>query len=389
MEKLINLPFTTKLNESLINSPGFLQVIIGPRQIGKTTTVLKYLNESHPNKFHFYSADEVFNASATWLLEIWSKARSEQKILVIDEIQKCENWSAIIKKFWDEDKRNKITFPCILLGSSSLEIQKGLTESLTGRFQLHKAFHWNHEESKNGYGLTFSDYLKIGGYPGSYSFKNRTDWAKYVKQSIIQTVIEKDILQYHNVKSPALFRQAFEIIMSYPAQEISYTKLLGQLQDKGNTELIKYYLSLYEGAFLVKILEKYSAKKIITKSSTPKILPLAPCLYYLEILEDYKSEELGRVFELIVGAQLVRADESLYYWREGNDEVDFVLKKGRSLYAIEVKSGRKKSAKGLQKFKSKFPEAKLVIITCDNYKAFEANPMKFLEYGQNFASSSP
>lgn len=379
MKKLINLEFTTKLHESFALKNGLIQVIIGPRQVGKTTTVLKYLNENYAENFLFYSADEVFNATANWILEIWSKARIEKKILVIDEIQKCENWSAVIKKFWDEDRRNGVSFPCILLGSSSLEIQKGLTESLTGRFQLHRAFHWNHEESSKGYGINFNDFLKLGGYPGSYTFKNQNDWAKYVKQSIILTVIEKDILQYNNVKSPALFKQAFEIIMSYPAQEISYTKLLGQLQDKGNTELIKYYLSLYEGAFLIKILEKYSAKKILTKASAPKILPLAPCLYFLEILDEYKTEELGRVFELVVGAQLVRTDEPLYYWREGTDEVDFVLKKGRKLYAIEVKSGRKKSEKGLLKFKEKFPEAKLVMITLDNYKDFERHPMEFLE----------
>lgn len=379
MKKLINLDFTKKLDESLSTKNGLLQVIIGPRQVGKTTTVLKYLDENHKDNFSFYSADEVFNANAEWILEIWSEARLSKKLLVIDEIQKCENWSAVIKKLWDEDKRNKKTFPVILLGSSSLEIQKGLTESLTGRFQLHRAFHWNYEESRKAYGLTFEDYLKFGGYPGSYSFKDRDEWARYVKQSIVLTVIEKDILQFHTVKSPSLFKQAFEIIMSYPAQEISYTKLLGQLQDKGNTELIKYYLSLYEGAFLVKVLEKYSSKKVLTKSSAPKILPLAPCLYYLEILDDYKSEELGRAFELIVGTQLVRTGESLYYWREGSDEVDFVLKKGRKLYAIEVKSGRKKSAKGLMKFKEKFPEAKLVMITFENYGEFEAGPMSFLE----------
>lgn len=379
MKKLINLDFTKKLHESLSAKNGLLQVIIGPRQVGKTTTVLKYLDEKHKDNFSFYSADEVFNASAEWILEIWSETRLSKKLLVIDEIQKCENWSAVIKKLWDEDKRNKKTFPVVLLGSSSLEIQKGLTESLTGRFQLHSAFHWNYEESHKAYGLTFEDYLKFGGYPGSYAFKDRDEWAKYVKQSIVLTVIEKDILQFHTVKSPSLFKQAFEIIMSYPAQEISYTKLLGQLQDKGNTELIKYYLSLYEGAFLVKVLEKYSAKKVLTKSSAPKILPLAPCLYYLEILDDYKSEELGRAFELIVGTQLVRTGESLFYWREGSDEVDFVLKKGRKLYAIEVKSGRKKSPKGLMKFKEKFPEAKLVMITFENYGEFEAGPMSFLE----------
>lgn len=379
MHKLIILPFTEKLNTALVQKNGLLQVIIGPRQVGKTTTILKYLEENHIEQFHFYSADEIFNASANWILGIWSKARNEKKMLVIDEIQKCENWAAVIKKLWDEDKKNNKKFPCILLGSSSLEIQKGLTESLTGRFQLHKAFHWNFEESKNGYKLPFKEYLKIGGYPGSYQFKDKSDWSKYVKQSIISTVIEKDILQYHTVKSPALFKQAFEIIMSYPAQEISYTKLLGQIQDRGNTELVKYYLSLYEGAFLVKVLEKYSGKKIIMKSSTPKILPLAPCLYYLEIQDEYKGEELGRVFELIVGAQLVRTEEDLFYWREGDNEVDFVLKKGRKLYAIEVKSGRKKSIHGLQKFQTKFSEAKLIMITFDNYEQFEKDPMLFLE----------
>lgn len=260
-----------------------------------------------------------------------------------------------------------------------MQIQKGLTESLTGRFYLHNVYHWNFSESQQGYQLSFEQFLKFGGYPGAYPLVGKSEWSHYVKKSIILTVIEKDILQNHTVKSPALFKQAFDIIMSYPAQEISFTKLLGQLQIKGNTELIKYYLSLYEGAFLIKVLEKYSGNKIQIKSSTPKILPLASCLYYLGILDQYKTEELGRVFELIVGAQLVRTGESLYYWREGHDEVDFVLKKGRKLYAIEVKSGRRKSERGLEKFLRKFPQSKTLVINQDNYFSFEKNPMEFLE----------
>lgn len=378
MESLISLGFTKSVESFLNNHSKFLQVIIGPRQVGKTTTILNYLQLNHKDNYHYHSADEVFNASSEWLMEIWLKAKSENKILVIDEIQKCENWSAIIKKLWDEDQKNKIRVTCILLGSSSLEIQKGLTESLTGRFVLHRAYHWNFSESHNGYGLNLETYIKVGGYPGSYQLMGK-DWVHYVKQSIILTVIEKDILQYQTVKSPSLFKQAFEIIMSYPAQEISYTKLLGQLQSKGNTDLIKYYLSLYEGAFLIKVLSKYSEKKILTKSSTPKILPLAPALYYLEIQDEYTAEEKGRVFELLVGSQLIRTNEDLYYWREKNDEVDFVLKKGRKIFAIEVKSGRKKSAKGLLKFKEKFPHAKCIIISFEDYEIFENDPMDFLE----------
>jgi predicted AAA+ superfamily ATPase len=260
-----------------------------------------------------------------------------------------------------------------------LEIQKGLTESITGMFQLTQAYHWNFSESQKGYGLTFEEYLRFGGYPGSYPMRKTKEWNNYVKNSIVGTVVEKDILQYQAVKSPALFRQAFEILIGYPAQEISYTKLLGQLQDKGNVELVKNYIRLYEGAFLIRALEKYSGKVVKTKSSSPKILPLAPCLYQLTIQDEYRSDERGRVFELAVGAQLVRTGEDLYYWREGKHEVDFILKKGRRIWAIEVKTGDSKSTKGLSVFTELYPQATKVLIDEENYFEFEKDPLRFLE----------
>lgn len=376
----IELPFSKKVERALKEKSPFLQVIIGPRQVGKTTTTLKMLEESFENKFLYHSADQVFNATSSWLSEIWQESRREKKILIIDEIQKIQNWSEIIKKLWDEDKRKSAFQGCVLLGSSLLDIQRGLTESLTGRFILHSAFHWNYDESNRAYDLSFEQYLKYGGYPGSYQLMNSGEqaWKNYVKNSIVLTVIEKDILQFNTVKKPALFKQAFEIIMSYPAQEISYTKLLGQLQDGGNVELIKYYLSLYEGAYLITILDKYSNKKTLTKASSPKILPMAPCLYYLEVQSDYSDVEHGRVFEVVVGMQLARTGEDLYYWREGNYEVDYVLKKGKNIFAIEVKSGRKKSSAGLDKFCEKFPGAYKIMITPENYQTFELDPMSFL-----------
>lgn len=299
---------------------------------------------------------------------------------MVDEIQKVENWSEVVKALWDEDRKSKRRIPCVLLGSSSLDIQKGLTESLTGRFQLIRAHHWNFHESNQGYGLNFESFLKFGGYPGSYPFILKSEkWAEYVKHSIIDTVIEKDILFNQNVKSPALFKQVFQILSSYPAQEISYTKLLGQLQDKGNTDLIRYYIRLYEGAFLFKALEKYSPSAVKVRSSSPKILPLAPALYFAGVLDSYNSEERGRVFELLVGSQLVRTGADLHYWREKNDEVDYVLKKGRHVWGVEVKSGRAKSQRGLEQFKKKFPTAHPVLITPENYSKFEESPMDFLE----------
>ena len=378
MKKIIYFNYINELRDRLNSSQALIQVILGPRQVGKTTTILKMIDEFYKKDSIYVSADDVFNPDSGWIREAWQEAQNKQKILFIDEIQKSQNWSETIKSLYDTSKKNKKQIRCVLLGSSSLKIQKGLNESLTGRFQLLRAHHWNYKESKSGYGISFDEYLQFGGYPGSYPFIKTKDWFDYVKNSIIGTVVEKDILQYQTVKNPALFKQAFEILISYPTQEISFTKLLGQLQDKGNVEIIKYYISLYEGAYLIKALEKFSNKAILKRSSSPKILPLAPCLPYLQIRSKYDLEDLGRIFELIVGSQLVRTGEDLYYWREGNQEVDFVLKQGRNIWAIEVKSGRKKSTKGLDNFKKNFPTAKLVIINKENYFEFENDPILFL-----------
>jgi predicted AAA+ superfamily ATPase len=381
MKRLVNLPWIQQIETQLESNSGLIQVILGPRQVGKTTSILHFLEQHHPNAHLYLSADKVFHATPGWIRENWQTAKKSGAVLVIDEIQKIENWAEAIKTLWDEDQRSKSKrVRCILLGSSSLEIQKGLTESLTGRFLLTQAHHWNFSESREGYELNFEDFLRYGGYPGSYPLlKHKRTWSEYLRHSIIETVIEKDILQNQTVKSPALFKQAFDLLMSHPAQEISYTKLLGQLQDKGNTELVKHYIRLYEGAFLLKAIQKYSTNPIQKKSSSPKILPLAPAMYYLNVMEDYSPEDRGRVFELLVGAQLVRTGLDLYYWREKNQEVDFVLKSGRRIYAIEVKSGRKKSTLGLQAFQASFPRSIPVILHPGNYPDFEKSPLDFLE----------
>ena len=377
--KTINLPFISKLKNNLKDTPQFIQVILGPRQVGKTTTILHYLKHEFNEKEYLYvSAEKNLVSNSNWILEHWQTARLEKKLLIIDEIQKVENWAEIIKKIWDEEKKRPNPISCVLLGSSSLKIQKGLTESLAGRFQLIPVFHWNFNESKEAYNLKFEEFIKFGGYPGGYPLiSKQSDWINYVKHSIVEAVIDKDILSVNTVKSPALFKQAFELLISYPAQEISLTKLLGQLQDKGNTDLIKYYLTLYEGAFLIKTLEKYSTKPLKRKSSSPKILPLCPAFYFLTIQEELTQEDRGHAFELIVGAQLARLEGELFYWREKGSEVDFIFKQGKDLYAIEVKSGRKKTSKGLSAFLDNFPKAVPAIITPENYQQFEKDPLEF------------
>lgn len=373
MKKEIKLSFINRLENSKASDWEFIQVVVGPRQVGKTTGVLRYLAAFPEDQYHYASADGSILKGAEWLEEQWLilAGKSAQGILVIDEIQKIENWSEVLKKLWDRQKRKSEKIKVIVLGSSSLQIQKGLSESLTGRFILHKVYQWNLDESSEGYGLKFEDFLKYGGYPGSYSLiEDSVKWLSYVKESIVDTVIGKDILQLARVKSPALFRQSFDLACSYGGQEISYTKLLGQLQDKGNVELIKHYLELFEGAFLLRQLFKYSNKMTLTRSSSPKILPLCPALYSITKDADLDEESRGRAFEIAVGCELSRLPGSLFYWREQNAEVDYVYSFGKKLFAIEVKSGRKKTAKGLVKFQEHFPTAEVLLVTPENFSTF-------------------
>jgi uncharacterized protein len=379
VKSTINLPFISKLDHNLKHYPDFLQVILGPRQVGKTTSILSYL-KTLKEIFHYESADKSTYRGAAWLVEVWQKAtQKEASLLVIDEVQKIENWSEVIKSLWDKEQRKEKKLKIVLLGSSSLDLHVGLSESLTGRFQLIKAHHWNYQESVEGYGLNFEEYLKFGGYPASYQMKHDLpNWKQYMQHSILETVIEKDILLNNKVKSPSLFKQAFDILISYPAAEISFTKLLGQLQDKGNVEIIKYYIRLYEGAFLIKTLEKFSTNKIKKRSSAPKIIPLCPAFIFLQDLGEYNAQTRGHVFECLVAQTLLRLDYELYYWREGSHEVDFILKFGKRIWAIEVKSGRRKNLSGLDSFLKKFPDAIPVVITPENYIEFEKSPQNFL-----------
>lgn len=371
--------FVAQLEKRLCGAPPLIQVLVGPRQVGKTTGVRQLLARIS-GSYHYANADDLLVTNRSWLLEQWQKALllGDGTLLVVDEVQKIANWSEAIKSLWDAHPRR---LRVVLLGSSSLQLQSGLTESLAGRFELTRIFHWTFSELKAAFGYDLERYLLYGGYPGSVEFEADNDrWYAYLKDAIVEAVIGKDILQNRKVANPALFRQAFEILCRYPAQEISYTKLLGQLQDKGNTDLVKYYLELYAGAFLIYSLEKYSAKGWLTRTSSPKILAACPALYTMtagpRALAD--PELRGRIFELAVGAELLQLPGELFYWREKNMEVDFVYRYQSTLYAIEVKSGRNKSARGLEAFVEQFPQARPVVVTPDNFEKLSEDPKMFL-----------
>lgn len=371
--------FVGKLAARLQESAPLIQVLTGPRQVGKTTGVRQLLARTGV-PFHYGNTDDLLVSDRSWLLEQWQHAfvLGEGSLLVVDEIQKVPNWAETIKALWD---KNPARLRVLLLGSSALQLHGGLTESLAGRFELVRVHHWTFYEMREAFGYDLGRYLESGGYPGAVSFDGDPDrWYAYMKESIVEAVIGRDILQNRKVANPALFRQAFEILCNYPAQEISYTKLLGRLQDRGNTDLVKYYIELYAGAFLVYPLQKYSAKAWLARSSSPKILPACPALHRMAVgagsLID--AERRGRLFELAVGAELFQLPGELFYWREKQAEVDFIYHHQGRLFAIEVKSGRRKIARGLSVFCQNFPAASQVIITPENFPLFSESPAKFL-----------
>ncbi|MBI1882685.1 MAG: ATP-binding protein [Chlamydiae bacterium] len=371
------------LSERIRERNPLIQVLLGPRQVGKTTMAKAIFDEWAGPKF-MVSADLPSPPTPDWVRFSWEKARQrgDGTLLIIDEIQKIPSWSEQVKILFDED-RGKRDLRVVFLGSSSLYLQKGLTESLSGRFELIEAPHWSYEEFHSVFGWNFETYFRFGAYPGATGFiQDKSRWRKYILDSIIEPVLGRDILGLHPVQKPALFRQTFELAMQHPAKIISLQKMLGQLQDRGNATTIQHYLLLLEKSFLIRALQKYSGTPIQTKASSPKIVVLNPALIHAYQSENRLDEDplwYGHVFESVVGAHLASIPNSeLFYWREGNDEVDYVLKTSRGLFAFEIKSGIKLAkGRGVLPFSKKYPKAHCeiwgyeeVVKTLKNFSSF-------------------
>jgi uncharacterized protein len=278
----------------------------------------------------------------------------------------------MVKKLWDEDTWNQIPIKVVLLGSSRLLLQQGLTESLAGRFETIYLTHWTYTEMEQAFNWDFSKYAWFGGYPGSAGLIDDEDrWKRYIRDSIIETSISKDILMLTRIDKPALLKQLFELGCMYSGQILSFTKLQGQLQDAGNTTTLSHYLQLLETAGLLGGIEKYAHTSIRKRSSSPKfqvfnnaLLSSLQANTFSDVMDN--PVEWGRMVESAIGAYLinqsVREQYSVYYWRERNDEVDFILERQGVVVAIEVKSGYSKNIKGMDTFKKKFNPHKMYFI---------------------------
>lgn len=372
-----------KLSQRAAEPRKFIQVLTGPRQVGKTTLVKQLLKDlDYPSMYA--SADLPTIKDIPWLEQQWELARlahAESKhpkgiLLVLDEIQKVPHWSEKIKQLWDQDTYQDINVKVMLLGSSPLLIQKGLTETLAGRFEMTFVTHWSFLEMKEAFDWDLSQYIYFGGYPGAADFiYDEKRWADYINQSLIETSISRDILLMTRVDKPALLRRLFELGCHYSGQILSYQKMLGQLADAGNATTLVHYLTLLDGAGMLTGLNKFSGKVVMQKASIPKLQIYNTALMSAQRQMTFETAMQdkaywGRLVESAVGAQLLNQgivhDIKISYWRDRNKEVDFVLQQGEKIVPVEVKSSfQHKPLSGMLEFSKKYNTKRLLLVGGD------------------------
>ncbi len=367
----------------------FLQVVAGPRQIGKTTLVRQALETlstgARPHiAQHSVSADNPGLAGASWLTAQWETARTLATqagscILVLDEVQKLPDWTEEVKRLWDEDTRERRDVRVVVLGSAPLLIARGLTESMAGRFEMTRLGHWRFNEMREAFGFKLEQFIYYGGYPGAASLiDNPQRWAAYVRDALIETTISKDVLLMSPVQKPALLRRVFDLSCRYSGQELSYQKMMGQLTDAGNTTTLAHYLQLLEGAGMVCGLQKFAGQAVRQRGSSPKLQVFNTALMgAIATTEGFGFERLratpelwGRITESAVGAELLArhlehssTQPLIHYWRDGPNEVDYVVRQRGELFALEVKSGvNPGNTKGLDAFCKRYPACRPMVL---------------------------
>lgn len=360
---------------ALRRTPPLIQILTGPRQVGKTTAAHQITARWQGGSV-YAAADGALPETAGWIETHWMAARRKAEaapcLLILDEVQKVVGWSETVKALWDEDRHAKRAVFPLLLGSSALLLARGTSESLAGRFFLHRCTHWSYDECRRAFGWDLDRWLYFGGYPGAAPLiDDEPSWKAYISDSLIETVLARDVLAMQTVAKPALLRNLFLLSTRFPSQVLSYTKMLGQLQDAGNTTTLAHYLQLLETAFLITGLQRHSPGQIRSRASSPKLVLWNNALVNAIDTRSFAAARAerawwGRLVENAVGAHLLNQLQGLSYevryWRHRNEEVDFVICSGERVWALEVKSGGEHRAPGLKAFCKKWPNAMPLVI---------------------------
>lgn len=365
-------PLYDKVRERLIAPRAFMQVLAGPRQVGKTT-LAQQVKELLPLPSHYASADSSCLRDSAWIEQQWETGRQLAKqtshefgaLLILDEIQKIPFWPDMVKKLWDEDTLNQINLKIMILGSSSVLIQSGLGESLAGRFELIPISHWSFEECREAFNLNLEEYIYFGGYPAAaILIKDEERWARYIVDSLIETSISRDIMLMTTIHKPALLRRVFELGCLATGRIISYQKMLGQLQDAGNAATLAHYLELLAGSGLLAGIQKISMDPVRQKASSPKLQVLNTALATAQGHLSFESIKRNRqhwqtLTECAIGAHLLNSSfgtkMGIYYWKDNNRSIDFIIRKDDDLIVIEINNTKKgKNNQGIELFKQKY-----------------------------------
>ena len=392
-------PLVSELVKRMREIPESIIYVSGPRQTGKTTATRQALAKVGI-PYRYCSADagepvayfgmpprldsEIAPSAmrdGSWIVQNWNRSRIDARrsergfVLVLDEIQNVPDWSLTVKGLWDADRFENLPLRVVILGSAHLRLQSSLRESLAGRFEPLRFTHWSLAEMSEAFGFDTESYVYFGGSPGAAKLVHDEDrWRRYVLSSLVEAAIERDILAMTRVRKPALFKQLLELGCELSGQTVSFTKLVGRMQGTGNTTTLARYIDLLSTAGLLAGIEKYSGSRISIKASSPKLNVYNTA--YLSAFSDYSFADAkanrvfwGRLVESAVGAHLLNSsmgNTRVYYWRHVNSEVDFVLRSGARLVAVEVKSGtRLRSTRGMKDFAKRYSPLKCVVVGAD------------------------
>src|SRR5215472_10591846 len=333
-------------------APGRIQLLTGPRQVGKTTLLLE-IAAQFGDAAVYAAGDEPEAALPGFWERRWgdaeARARRGTAVLLLDEIHYLDDWARRLKGHWDHLRRMSIPVHIVATGSSALRVTAGSRESLAGRFERSTLSHWSASSLASVFQIPTDEaaslVVRFGSYPGAMALRNDFGrWAEYVKDAIIDPAIGRDVLALGTVRRPGRLRQVFAIATGCPAQIVSLQKLQGQLRDKGALETVAHYLALLQSAYLVSPLERFSQLTHRRRAAPPKLVSLNNALLSAMHPEGPPDPEreparFGLWLENACLAFAINHGQRVTYWREEPMEIDAVIEGSWGHWAIEIKTG--------------------------------------------------
>ena len=359
-------------------APGRIQLLTGPRQVGKTTLLLE-LARQFGEAAVYMAGDEPDAALPGFWERCWTETEARAQrgtaVLLLDEIHHLPDWAARLKGQWDRLRRQHLPLHVVATGSSALRVATGSRESLAGRFERMTLSHWPAAALGSTFHLSEHSaalsLVQFGSYPGTMELKSDpARWRAYLRDAIIEPAIGRDVLSLGAIRRPALLRQVFAIATASPAQVVSLQKLQGQLQDKGALETVAHYLAMLQEAYLVSPLERFSTRAHRRRSAPPKLLTLNNALLSAMHPDGppdpaKEPQRFGAWVENACLAFAVNQGQRVMYWREEPLEIDAVFEGSWGNWAVEVKTGSfdVHSLKGLLEFCRRNPKFTPLVIT--------------------------